>query len=73
MRMRPLNSSAIPYAGYDEAARTLRLRYTSGRTYDYFSVPASVWGALLTAESVGEFVNHEIKPRYPYSEVVQVD
>jgi KTSC domain len=71
MRMRPLNSSAVASAGYDKAARILRLRYTNGRTYDYFAVPASVYSALLTAESAGEFVNNQIKPRYEYSEVVQ--
>ena len=73
MRMRRINSSAIAYAGYDKAARILRLRYTNGRTYDYFAVPASVYRALLTAESAGEFVNYEVKLRYPYSKVVQAD
>ncbi|MES2561934.1 MAG: KTSC domain-containing protein [Pseudomonadota bacterium] len=71
--MRPISSSAIAYAGYDKAARILRLRYTNGRTYDYFAVPASVWVALLSAESAGEFANDEIKPHYAYSEVVQAD
>jgi hypothetical protein len=44
----------------------LELEYrNSGRVYDYLGVPPGVHDALLAAESIGRFVNHEIKPRYP--------
>lgn len=44
----------------------LELEYrSSGEVYDYLGVPPAVHDALLAAESIGRFVNVEIKPRYP--------
>ena len=67
--MRPIDSTAIAYAGFDPTTQILRLKYTNGRTYDYFGVPQEIHEQLLSADSAGEFVNLEIKPTYDYSEV----
>ena len=69
MNMTPVSSSAVDKVGYDAPRRLLRLMYTNGRVYDYFDVPPNIYDELLQAESVGEFVNLEIKPHYDYCEV----
>jgi hypothetical protein len=66
VRVHDLDSSAIAKAAFDEEAMTLDLWYKGGDRYRYFKVPESVFDALLTAASAGEFVNREIKPRYRY-------
>jgi hypothetical protein len=68
-------SSSIATAAYDRVRRTLRVGYRPGKawhrggTYDYFDVPASVVRQLLGAESLGQFVNWQIKPYYKYKKV----
>ena len=69
MHMIPIYSTAIARTGYDADRRVLRLEYKSGRIYDYHGVPPEKYEELLSAGSVGEFVNLEIKPNYECSEV----
>jgi len=64
-----VNSSAIADVDYKPSRRRLRLEYTNGRTYDYLGVPIEVYEDLIAADSIGEFVNREVKPNYDCSEV----
>jgi hypothetical protein len=54
---------------YDEKARELDIRFTSGKTYRYFDVPGDVFIRLLGANSKGEFFNEEIRGAYEYAEI----
>lgn len=69
MHVTPVNSSAITSVGYDSAKRILLLEYTNGRTYHYLKVPPDIYEDLMSADSIGEFVNLEIKPHYDCDEV----
>lgn len=63
--MHYFNSTAIHAASYNPATKVLRIWFThGGHGYDYFSVPQSVFDALLTAPSAGQFFNHFIKEQY---------
>jgi hypothetical protein len=66
---RPVDSSSIAAAGYDERRQILRLRYIGGGAYDYSAVPPEVFLAFLDAPSHGRFVNARIKPFYACSPV----
>jgi hypothetical protein len=66
LRVHAFDSSAIARGAYDLDAQTLDLWYKGGDRYRYFGVPETVFDALLAAPSAGEFVNREIKPRYPF-------
>ena len=59
-----VESSAIDRVEYDDASRTLEIWYSGGDRYSYFEVPREKYDALLAAESIGGFVNAEIKPHY---------
>lgn len=69
MRRRPVESSSICSVGYDAASRTLELEYVSGDVYQYFDVPQPAYAGLLTAPSIGAYVNQEIKPYHEFTEV----
>ena len=68
-RMLPVESSLMTDVKYDEKARELDIRFTSGKTYRYFDVPKNVYIRLLGAKSKGEFFNDEIKEIYQYAEM----
>jgi hypothetical protein len=68
-------NSSIAAAAYDRNRRILRVGYRAGKaahrggTYDYFDVPPPVVRQFLGAESLGRFVNGQIKPHYKYKKV----
>jgi hypothetical protein len=62
-------SSAVRAVRYHAARNQLDVRFEEGREYRYRQVPRSKFRALLQAESIGEFVNHEIKPHHPVQEI----
>ncbi len=61
-----VSSTSVDAVAYDAATATLYLRFAGGGAYAYFGVPPSVHRELLTADSVGGYVNRVVKPRYPF-------
>lgn len=62
-------STVIRYFSYDNARRTLRVTFVTGRRYVYEGVPPEVFEAFKAAFSKGSFFNREIRDRYPYREI----
>ena len=60
-----VDSSAVEAVEHAEGRRELVVTYAGGARYAYAGVPAETFRALLAAESIGLFVNREIKPGYP--------
>lgn len=58
--------------GYEPATNELEVEFAGGDIYRYSLVPPSVYRALLSASSIGAFVNREVKPHYPGREIVDV-
>ena len=65
----PVHSSNIAEVGYDPNTMTLEVAFHNGTIYQYFDVPASVYDELLHAESIGKFLNAQIKNSYRYTKV----
>ena len=63
-----VKSSAVRAVRYDPSSRNLSVRFWSGDEYQYKDVPPSKFRALLDAESIGAFVNKEIKPQHSFQE-----
>lgn len=57
-------SSNIDALGYELGK--LYIRFKSGITYAYDSVPYSVFDALEKAESVGKFFHRFVRDKYPH-------
>jgi hypothetical protein len=62
-------SSAVRAVRYHSAQNKLDVRFEEGREYRYGKVPRSKFRALLQTDSIGEFVNHEIKPYHACEEI----
>lgn len=69
MRRRPVSSGAVRSVGYDAATNELEIEFAGGDVYRYSMVPPSIHRRLVEADSVGAFVNREVKPHYPAREV----
>ncbi|WP_241681045.1 KTSC domain-containing protein [Pseudactinotalea terrae] len=55
--------------GYDAATNELEVEFIGGDVYRYSMVPPSVHRELMVADSIGAYVNREVKPHYPGREV----
>ena len=64
MKRVAVSSSSVASIGYDPVAAVLEIEFQNGRIYQYFHVPPQAHRLLLQADSIGEFVNRVIKPRF---------
>lgn len=64
MEMVRVSSTAISAIGYDEATKRMKVRFTSGNTYDFCRVPPGVHKEFMRAASKGTFYNNHIRDRY---------
>jgi hypothetical protein len=64
MKRDHVRSSSIASVGYDDVEHVLELEFHNGKVYRYSDVPAAVHRLLLQAQSIGEFVNAVVKPRF---------
>jgi hypothetical protein len=67
-----VKSSAVHSIGYDENEWVLQLKYINGDIWNYFRVPPREYHALLRADSIGGYVNRDIKPYYAYEKLESV-
>ena len=59
-------SSNVDAVGYDADRSELYVRFGSGETYVYSNVAPSLYEGLLSAASVGRYLNTRVKPRHRY-------
>jgi hypothetical protein len=63
-------SAVIERFTYDEATRTLVIRFRSGADYAYFDVPPQVVRDLRAAGSRGRYFARHIRERYATARLV---
>jgi len=68
-RIAVTRSSNVASVGYDHKTQTLEVEFTNGSVYQYFDVPQSVYDQLINADSVGKYLNVNIKGSYRYARV----
>lgn len=61
-----VNSSNIARVGFDKDTSSLFLEYKGGNLYVYSDVSLDIYNKLMSADSVGRFVNEEIKGTYDF-------
>lgn len=64
-----VSSSNVEQVGYDVGTRELWVRFISGDTYVYSNVDEGTYQSLLTASSVGSYLNRAIKGVFDYRKV----
>jgi hypothetical protein len=60
-------SSRVSQVTFDDQTGELTVEFSRGGTYVYHNVPSDTYSLMVTAESVGKFLNEEIKPRYGFT------
>lgn len=64
-----VESSSLASVDYDPSFHTLDIEFRHGGVYRYFSVPASVCEALMTASSKGRFFAAQVRNQFSYTRV----
>ncbi len=64
--MQPVSSSNVASVGYDAQAQAVYVQFLDGSTYIYKGVPEHEFENLMTASSVGSYLNRNYKNIYPY-------
>lgn len=64
-----VSSSNVATVGYDSETQTLEIEFNNGGVYQYFDVSQDIYEALISADSVGKFLNANIKGYYRYARV----
>ena len=68
-----VESRTLATVAYDEARELLQLEFCSRAVYLYFSVPPTVYRALLSAPSKGRYFNQTIRGRFRYRPIANFD
>jgi len=70
MTLDPIDGSSVAsHMGHDPASNTLRVRFHSGREYEYSGVSPEDHQALKNAPSFGRHFGQFIRGKYPHREV----
>jgi hypothetical protein len=70
MTLHRVRSSAIEAMGYDPERQWLEVRWKGQQqVYRYYRVPAEVYQELQQADSLGTYMNEQVKPHYLYEPV----
>ncbi len=64
MHRQAVDSSAVVSVGYDPDTEELEIEFAGGDVYLYGEVPPEEFERVLTARSIGTYVNRRIKPVY---------
>jgi hypothetical protein len=62
-------STVVKSFHYDNTTKNLRVVFTSGAVYDYKGVPDEIFLAMKTSASKGNYLNLNIKGKYPFKKV----
>ena len=65
----PVQSTNVAEVGYDPETMTLEVAFHNGTLYQYFDVPEVMFQELLHSDSVGRFLNTQIKNSYRYAKL----
>ena len=69
MNRTPVTSSNVASVGYDQNTLTLEVEFHSGFVYQYFDVPEAVYQEFMAADSLGRYLNQNIKNSYRYAQI----
>ena len=67
IEMVDVESSNIAAVGYNRG--TTRIKFKSGKVFDYAAVRRAVYDNMIKSDSVGKFFNKEIKGKYESTEI----
>jgi len=66
MHRDPVISSSLTSVGYHPKRQILEVEFVDGDVYQYLDVPRQTYEEFLQAESMGQYMNWQIKERFRY-------
>ena len=69
MRLQPVDSEMLRLVGYDANMQILEVVFNTGDRYQYLDVPASEYEALMSAESLGQYMHKHIIGHYRFERI----
>ncbi|WP_429232217.1 KTSC domain-containing protein [Inquilinus ginsengisoli] len=69
MERQSVSSTSIASIGYDKNSETLEVEFIKSGVYQYYNVPLFMFERLISSDSIGSFINKEIKPPYSCSKM----
>lgn len=67
IKLSPVESKHIDSHGHDPDTGTLRIKFKSGKTFDYSGVDVEKYDRFRTAESAGKFFHAEIRGQHEHA------
>ena len=67
--MQMVSSTNVEAVGYDAENAEIYVRFLGGDTYVYSEADQGTFEGLLHADSVGSYLNREIKGNLPYNKL----
>ena len=65
MDRQPVTSESLTEVGYDPEYEILEVMFRHGGIYQYRNFPAHMFERFMSADSLGRFLNLEIKKHFP--------
>lgn len=72
IKRQAVDSTNLASAGYDRDARVLEIEFRSGVIYRYLAVQPEVFENLMSAASKGRFFVREIRGKYQFQRVREI-
>jgi hypothetical protein len=69
MNRTPVTSSSVASVGYDPNTMALEVEFRNGSVYQYFDVPETTYQDLMSASSVGTYLNQTIRASYRCAQI----
>lgn len=69
MERKTVTSSNLLSIGYDASLLILEVEFKNRSIYQYFGVPKRIYEDLISAQSVGGYLNKHIKKLYKFKQI----
>jgi hypothetical protein len=69
MEFKIWESSTVYSTEYNADNKTLIVVFKNGTTYEYYNFQMDAWEELLKAESIGKYLNANVKGKYDYEKI----
>jgi hypothetical protein len=69
VRRQAIDSTSIASVGYDAGSSTLEVEFRNGHVYQYLEVAKRLYWELMSAQSVGAYLNREIRDQHEFRRV----
>jgi hypothetical protein len=64
-----IDSTSVEALQYDNESKKLTVEFKGGAIYDYYDVPEDVFEGFHEADSIGKYLNSQVKGSYNFEKI----